>query len=74
MTEGGQVLYSRSYLVMTYLYMMLENSPQPVNGLDYDDQDLPVWRDWWRANHHKIVFRQPGRPVPLPPGLSSKKE
>lgn len=73
-TQEGQVLYSRSYLVMTYLHKMLENSPQPLDGIDYDDQDFPVWRDWWRTNQDKLVFRAPGKPVPLPPGLSTKTD
>jgi hypothetical protein len=66
---NGQEEMTVSYSVMIYLYKMLENAPMPVDGQIFGDADLPVWQAWWHANHDKLVFRDPKKPLPVPPGL-----
>lgn len=69
---NGKRQSSFSYQVMRYLYKMLRNSPEPLNGELYGDDDIPIWRTWWTLNHHKLSIRDSKEPVPLPSGMRSR--
>lgn len=69
---NGKRQSSFSYQVMTYLYKMLRNSPEPLNGELYGDEDIPNWRTWWTLNHDKLSIRDLKEPVPLPSGMRSR--
>jgi hypothetical protein len=69
---NGKRQSSFSYQVMTYLYKMLRNSPEPLNGELYGDDDIPIWRTWWALNHNKLSIRNIQDPVPLPSGMRSR--
>jgi hypothetical protein len=66
---NGKKQSSMSFMAMHYLYRMIENTPQPVDGAVYGVADLSNWQDWWKQNHDHLMFRDPKKPIRLPPAM-----
>lgn len=59
--EGGSKSYSVSYTVMIYMEKMLESTPDPVDGRNFGEADIQVWRKWWSDNHDNLTFKKSSR-------------